>query len=141
VFVKPLDTGTIKCAYVNQTLYANLTMLMRYIGYNTGLKSMANKIGEPNCIRLSDTQYLYYVNAAGAAQLMAMSNMTVSAQKYRAVFAELYRVNSEGKDLSSFDYYFTFEQMLEIMFAINQSPIKKAYVASLLSAGRTGGAL
>ncbi len=123
--------------YTNQiyitggVIYARLSPIMKYLGYQSNGGQYIDKIGSDNCKQILVGKW--FINVAAFDRLLNLSNMNVPSAVMSSIYRDVFNV---GRPLDEHVYHFTAMQMLEIFELIMTAPINKDKVINRLSKGK-----
>lgn len=124
--------------YTNQiyitggVIYARLSPIMKYLGYQNNGGQLVDKIGRDNCKQILVGKW--FINVAAFDRLLNLSTyMNIQSSVMSAIYRDVFRV---GRPLDDYVYHYTAMQMLEIFELIMTAPINKDKVINRLSKGK-----
>ncbi len=120
-------------------LYAKLTPIMRYIGYNAfSPKTYIDRIGSHNIIKVPfGKQQVWFINSQGFDNIISqILTRTIPYNKIASILYDVFGINREKDTNNPYTYQFTDSEMLEIYEALNARPIKRGRISDLLTKGK-----
>jgi len=124
--------------YTNQiyitggVIYARLSPIMKYLGYQNNGGQLVDKMGRDNCKQILVGKW--FINVAAFDRLLNLSTyMNIQSSVMSAIYRDVFRV---GRPLDDYVYHYTAMQMLEIFELIMTAPINKDKVINRLSKGK-----
>jgi len=123
--------------FVNDLLYSKLTPILHFMGLKGHNKDMLERIGYNNLMKaFVGKQEFWFVSMAGVENLCNNVRNKIEFTKLNTVKRELFGMPTPEDERHLYSYMFTDREMLNILHALIQKPLKKDVIQVLLSQGK-----
>jgi hypothetical protein len=123
-------------------IYAKFSTIAKAMGYETQPNYYLKRWGNNNSLKVAIGKHeAWFINSTAFDQMVKLRN-NIPFTTIATIYRDLFNIEKQTDgDENPYTYQYTDREMLDVITALNQKPVHKEKVMSLLLGGKKGGLL